>query len=126
MRKRTVVGRLYGMKYSRKGHKDRNRHKNRIKRSGRARLVVSLTEALTSPPLEGEPVGTRWRSKKGGGEGGVRGRGGERGSTGWSGEGGEARGGSGEGGGSREGQRRRRKRRGWRRRSNMMEWRRWS
>ena len=32
MRKRTVVGRIYGMKYSWKGHKDRNRHKNRIKR----------------------------------------------------------------------------------------------
>ena len=30
---------LYGMKYSRKGHKDRNRHKNGIKRSGQARLV---------------------------------------------------------------------------------------
>ena len=27
MRKRRVVGRIYGMKYSRKGHKDRNRHK---------------------------------------------------------------------------------------------------
>ena len=30
MRKRRVVGRIYGMKYSLKGHKDRNRHKNRI------------------------------------------------------------------------------------------------
>ena len=30
---------LYGMKYSRKGHKDRNRHKNGIKRSGQARLI---------------------------------------------------------------------------------------
>ena len=45
MRKRRVVGRIYGMKYSLKGHKDRNRHKNRIikkkkkKRSGLARLV---------------------------------------------------------------------------------------
>ena len=27
------------MKYSLKGHKDRNRHKNKIKRSGQARLV---------------------------------------------------------------------------------------
>ena len=34
-----VVGRIYGMKYSWKGHKDRNRYKNRIKRSGQARLV---------------------------------------------------------------------------------------
>ena len=39
MRKRRVVGRFYGMKYSWKGHKDRNRHKNRIKRSGQARIV---------------------------------------------------------------------------------------
>ena len=39
MRKRRVVGRIYGMKYSRKGHKERNRYKNRIKRSGQARLV---------------------------------------------------------------------------------------
>ena len=40
MRKRWVVGRIYGMKYSWKGHKDRNRHKNRIKKkSGQARLV---------------------------------------------------------------------------------------
>ena len=28
VRKRRVVGRIYGMKYSWKGHKDRNRHKN--------------------------------------------------------------------------------------------------
>ena len=39
VRKRRVVGRIYGMKYSWKGHKDRNRHKSRIKRSGQARLV---------------------------------------------------------------------------------------
>ena len=39
MRKRRVVGRIYGMKYSWKGHKDGNRHKNRIKRSGQARSV---------------------------------------------------------------------------------------
>ena len=32
VRKRRVVGRIYGMKYSWKGHKDRNRHKNRIKK----------------------------------------------------------------------------------------------
>ena len=38
MRKRRVVGRIYGVKYSWHGHKDRNRHKNRIKRSGQARL----------------------------------------------------------------------------------------
>ena len=39
VRKPRVVGRIDGMKYSSKGHKDRNRHKNRIKRSGQARLV---------------------------------------------------------------------------------------
>ena len=39
MRKRRVVERIFGTKYSRKGHKDRNRHKNRIKKSGQTRLV---------------------------------------------------------------------------------------
>ena len=40
VRKRRVVGRIDGMKYSSEGHKDRNKHKNRIKkRSGQARLV---------------------------------------------------------------------------------------
>ena len=38
MRKRRAVGRMYGIKYSGKGHKDRNRPKNK-KRSGQARLV---------------------------------------------------------------------------------------
>ena len=32
MRKRRVVGRVYGTTYSGKGHKDRNRYKNRIKK----------------------------------------------------------------------------------------------
>ena len=32
MRKRGVVGRIYGMKYRVKSHKDRNRYKNRIKK----------------------------------------------------------------------------------------------
>ena len=44
------------MKYGWKGHKDRNRHKNRIKRSGQGRLVYVYT--VTSRPREGEPVGT--------------------------------------------------------------------
>ena len=35
VREQRVVGRIYGMKYSSKGHKDRNRHKNRIKRVGK-------------------------------------------------------------------------------------------
>ena len=39
MRKRRVVGRVHGMKYRWKGHKSRNRHKNRVERSGQARLV---------------------------------------------------------------------------------------
>ena len=39
MRKLRVVGKIYEMKYSWKGHKDRKRHKNRIKRSGQTRLV---------------------------------------------------------------------------------------
>ena len=39
MRKRRVVRKLYSMEYSWKGHKYRNRHKNRITRSGQARLV---------------------------------------------------------------------------------------
>ena len=36
VRKRRVVGRIYGMKYSLKGHEDRNRHKDRMKRRGQA------------------------------------------------------------------------------------------
>ena len=32
VRKRRVVVRIYGMRYSGKGHKDRNRHKNRMKK----------------------------------------------------------------------------------------------
>ena len=39
VRTRRVVRRIYGTKYSSKGLKDRNRHKNRIKRSGQAQLV---------------------------------------------------------------------------------------
>ena len=39
VKKRRVVGRICGMKYDRKGHRDRNRHKNRIKRSEHAQLV---------------------------------------------------------------------------------------
>ena len=39
VRKRKVVGRIYGMKYCWKGHENINGHKSRIKRSGQARLV---------------------------------------------------------------------------------------
>ena len=39
MKKRRVVGRMYGIKYNWKGHKCRNKHKNRMTRSGQARLL---------------------------------------------------------------------------------------
>ena len=39
VRKRRVVGRIYGIQYKWKGHKDRNRHRSRIERSGQARLA---------------------------------------------------------------------------------------
>ena len=40
MRKQRVVRRIFGMKYTRKGLKDRNRHKNRIKKKEWASSVV--------------------------------------------------------------------------------------
>ena len=40
-----------------KGCKDRNRHKNRIKRSEQARLVYIKNTNRTFPPREGEPAG---------------------------------------------------------------------
>ena len=43
VRKRRVVGRIYGMKYSGKGHKDRNRHKNRVKGVGTLGWFMSRT-----------------------------------------------------------------------------------
>ena len=46
------------MKYSQKGHKDRNRHKNRIKRSGQAQVVYVKNLITTFPSREGEPAGT--------------------------------------------------------------------
>ena len=48
----------YGMKYRYKVHKDRNRHKTRIKRSGQARLVYIWDINRSIPPREGEPAGT--------------------------------------------------------------------
>ena len=59
MRKRRVVGRIYGMKYSWKGHKDtRNRQKNRgKKRSGQARLVYIKNVNRNGP--------TTWRWARG-------------------------------------------------------------
>ena len=41
-----------------KGHKDRNKHKNGIKRNGQARLVYDKVLTATSPARVGEPVGT--------------------------------------------------------------------
>ena len=57
MRKRRVVGRIYGIKYSWKGHIDRNRHENTIKRrNGQARLVYVDNIDRNIPPREGEPT----------------------------------------------------------------------
>ena len=56
-RKIRVVGRIYGMKYSWKGHKDRNRHRNRIKGSGQARLVYVIDINRNTP--------TTWRWARG-------------------------------------------------------------
>ena len=58
MRRRRAFGRIYGMKYSWKGHKDRNRHTNRLKRVGKLGWFKSKTQTATSPPLEGEAAGT--------------------------------------------------------------------
>ena len=57
MRKRRVVGRISEMKYNWKGHKDRNRHKNRIKRSGQTRLVYVKDTNRNIP--------TTWRRARG-------------------------------------------------------------
>ena len=52
------------MKYSRKGHEDRNRHQSKLKKkkSGQARLVYVKNINRSTPPREGEPVGT-WKSQ---------------------------------------------------------------
>ena len=58
MRKRRVVGTIYGMKFSLKGHNDRNRHKYRMKRRRQARLLyVKKKKVGTTLPREGEPAG---------------------------------------------------------------------
>ena len=46
------------MKCSQEVHKDRNRHKNRIKRVGKLSWFMSRTETVTSLPRKGEPAGT--------------------------------------------------------------------
>ena len=49
----------YGMKESWKGCKDRNRQKNRIKRTGQAQLVSVKNINCNIPPWEGEAGGTQ-------------------------------------------------------------------
>ena len=59
MRKRRVVGRIYGMKYSWKGHKDRNTTQEQNKKEwARSVGLCQKPETATSPPREGEPTGT--------------------------------------------------------------------
>ena len=58
VKKRRVVERIYGIKYSWKGHKDRNRHKNRMKKEWASSVGLCQTSTITSPPREGEPAGT--------------------------------------------------------------------
>ena len=61
-RKRRVVERIYEMKYSLKGYKDRNRHpkKKEKKKKGVGKLgwFMSETKTATSPPREGQSAGT--------------------------------------------------------------------
>ena len=67
MRKRRVVGRVYGMKYSWKGHKHRNRHKDRIKTSGQTRLVYGKkNEPQHSHHVKVSPRGKMEQVKHGG------------------------------------------------------------
>ena len=64
MRKRRVAGRIYGTKYSWKGYKDRNRHKNRIKRSGQAPFIIIIiiiiypltARVVWAPQMISQPV----------------------------------------------------------------------
>ena len=64
MRKRRVVRRIYGMKYSWKGHNDRNRQKNRIKRSGQAQLVYAKNISHNIPTTWREACGDLFHRKK--------------------------------------------------------------
>ena len=47
------------MKYNRKGHKDRNRHKDRLKGVGKLGWFMSKTKTAISPPRQGEPGGLK-------------------------------------------------------------------
>ena len=59
MRKRRVVGKIYRMKYSRRGNKDRNIHKTEWKEVGKLGWFMSKTYTATPPSREDEPVGTK-------------------------------------------------------------------
>ena len=59
MRKRRVVGKIYRMKYSRRGNKDRNIHKTEWKEVGKFGWFMSKTYTATPPSREDEPVGTK-------------------------------------------------------------------
>ena len=63
------------MKYRLKGHKDRNRHENRIKRSGQARLVYVKNKVAIPHHAKMSPWG---REREKGGREGERERVGER------------------------------------------------
>ena len=58
MRKQIIVGRIYEMQYSWRGHTDKNTHKNRIKRSGQAMLVSQGHKTRHTHYLGGELAGT--------------------------------------------------------------------
>ena len=57
VRKQRVVRRIYGMKYSWKGHIDRNRHQTRTKRSGQAWLVYVRHKPWHPHHVKGSPQG---------------------------------------------------------------------
>ena len=48
MRKWRVVGRIYGMKYSGKGHKERNIHKNKTNKKKRYALPAVVIGTLAT------------------------------------------------------------------------------
>ena len=57
MRKRRVVGIIYEMKYSWKGHKDRNRRQEQNKKEWASSVgLCQKKKTATSPPCEGEPA----------------------------------------------------------------------
>ena len=61
VRKRRVVERIYGMKYSWKGHRDRNSHKYRTKMSGQARLVYVKKQTTATTKNMNHNIPTTWR-----------------------------------------------------------------